>query len=397
MVDTVLIDLSPLSTPTRTQGIGRYLRDLAIGLSRLAPAERRGLDFVGLTELGWTGGFRLTEDLEGFARRPWAGTLTKRDHYRWAYRRRVALWRALRRIDPALVHLGDPGATPLGMRLAPCPRLVTCHDVIPLLFPDRYLGLVDGFGTLGTRILRRRYRSADHLVAVSEATRQDLVRVVGIDPDRISQVYNAVALERWTDAAQPDDERRAAAHGLADKAFVLYVGALDWRKNVDGMLAGLERARAAGADVHLALVGRDRRRAEVREQARRAGLAAEVHLLGYVSDQDLGALYRRAKAHLFVSRSEGFGFTVVEAMASGCPVITTRCGSLGEVAGQAALQVDPEDHDQIARAIVAAVRDEELRRELVRRGLDRAPRFGLAAQARAMVAVYRRAIDAGRS
>src|SRR5690606_27899472 len=159
------------------------------------------------------------------------------------------------------------------------------------------------------------------------------------------RVYNGVDVERWgaPSTAIPSDV--ANRYGLK-KPFVLYVGDGDWRKNIEGMIGGLARARAEGIEVDLAWAGKlapSRSEAPERE-ARAAAVADAVHALGYVPDDDLRELYRAARAHLFVSRAEGFGLTVVEAMAAGCPVITTKAGSLAEVAGDSALAVDPEDH-----------------------------------------------------
>jgi glycosyltransferase involved in cell wall biosynthesis len=114
-----------------------------------------------------------------------------------------------------------------------------------------------------------------------------------------------------------------------------------------------------------------------------------VRRLGFVSDSDLAVLYRAAQAHLLVSRYEGFGLTVVEAMACGCPVITTDGGSLSEVAGDAALKVDPENHADIGDALARVCREPQLRAELSKNGKERAPLFSRSAQAHAMARAYR--------
>jgi len=170
------------------------------------------------------------------------------------------------------------------------------------------------------------------------------------------------------------------------------VGDGDWRKNAEGMIAAVARARAAGVPIVLAWAGKlsDDKVSRILSLAKAADAERAVRLLGFVPDDDLGCLFRRAAAHLFVSRAEGFGLTVVEAMAAGCPVITTRSGSLAEVAGEAALLVDPEDHDAITAALVRVCSDRGLRETLVAKGRERAPLFSHAAQARAMAEIYRR-------
>ena len=108
------------------------------------------------------------------------------------------------------------------------------------------------------------------------------------------------------------------------------------------------------------------------------------------SDPDLAVLYRSAVAHILVSRLEGFGLTIVEAMASGCPVVTTKAGSLAEVAGDAALVVDPEDHAAIGTALARLAQEPKLRAECISRGRERAPRFSRRAFAKETAGVYRR-------
>jgi alpha-1,3-rhamnosyl/mannosyltransferase len=115
-----------------------------------------------------------------------------------------------------------------------------------------------------------------------------------------------------------------------------------------------------------------------------------VAYLGHVADEELAVLYRAAVAHVIVSRLEGFGLTVVEAMASGCPIIATEAGSLAEVAGDAAITVDPEDASAIGAAIERLLQSNSLRAELIERGRARAPRFSRQAQAVATAEVYRR-------
>lgn len=388
---TILYDLSPLDTLSRVRGIGRYVRELARGLGRLAK-QADDVRIVGLVRVNWDGSYRITHDVGSFEGSPDVPKPDQADYYRWAYRRRLALFRAVRSIGADVVHLGDPNATPLFWSLSGgCKRIVTCHDLIPSRYPHLYFSYKDGGPVVGAMIARRRYATADLVVAISQATADDLVHIAKIPRERIVRVYNGVDVERWGAPSNAKPAEVAARYGLT-KPFVLYVGDGDWRKNVEGMVAGLARARAQGIDVELAWAGKlsPARLESFERHAREAGVADAARALGYVPDDDLRELYRAARAHLFVSRAEGFGLTVVEAMAAGCPVITTKAGSLGEVGGEAALTVDPEDHAAIGEAIARLCRDDGLRDELIARGKERAPQFSIDVQARAMLDVYRR-------
>ncbi len=386
----LLLDLTPLDTPARPRGIGRYIRDLAAGLAALPKSELAGIEILGLTQLGWSGNYTLTEDIAGFAGSPELPRPTESDYYRWAYRQRIALWRAAARAGASAVHLCDPHATPLWLGLMGCRRIVTCHDLVPSRFPERYMGARDGGAFIGKRIEKRRYVSADLVVAISDATRDDVRTLLGVPERRLVRVHNGVDIERWASEPALDAPATLARLGV-EREFVLYAGGSDWRKNSAGMLAGLAHARAQGLDLELLWAGSldEGHIATIEAEAARFGVTQAVRRLGYVSDDDLSVLYRAARAHLFVSRYEGFGLTVVEAMAAGCPVITSNDGALREVAGDAALTVDPEDHAAIGQAIVTVCRDEALSAQLVRRGRARAPLFSRAAQARAMARVYR--------
>ncbi len=394
---TALLDLSVLSTNTRTRGIGRYVADLGRGLSSLA----RGSDdlrVLGLERLYWSGKADVTEDIGSAIERLTRGSARRDAHKTWAYRTRVALARAVRALQPDLVHSGHPNATPLG-RL-PCPRVVTCHDLIPLRFPDKYLDLGDGYRVGRERLDHRRYHSADHVIAVSRTTADDLVSMLGVPAERITVVHNGVDLSRWSPEPDEHDASVRAHYALDDRNYVLYVGGADWRKNHEGMLAGVERARRLSPGLNVVLawaarLDRDERR-EVERTARRLGAKNALLLLGYVPDAELAALYRGATAQLFVSRAEGFGYPVVEAMAAGCPVITSNVSSTAEIAGNAALLVDPEDPEAIAQAVVDLASSASKRRDLSRRGTVRAAGFSLERMAEGTLEVYRRLLGSTR-
>lgn len=394
---TALLDLTVLATNARTRGIGRYVADLAVGMAR-ASHQSDDLRVMGVERLGWAGGAVVTEDLRGAVER-----LTSRDnpvqlHPAWAYRVRVALAAATRALSPDLLHTGHPNATPLGD--PGCPRVTTCHDLIPLRFPHKYVGWRDGSRKSREWLDYRRFHSAAHVIAVSEATANDLTTLLGVSPKKISVVHNGVDLSRWSSEPGEEDGAVRTRFGLDESHYVLCVGSADFRKNHDRMLAALASVRQRSPDSDVVLVWAARlelaAQLELRRSALEHGVSGALKLVGYVSDSELAALYRGAVAQLFPSRAEGFGYPVVEAMACGCPVVTSDRSSLAEIAGDAAIQVDPEDADAIADAIHVLLTDSGERERLSARGTARARRFAVERMAEKTLDVYREVIARSR-
>jgi len=389
-VPTALLDLTVLATGSRARGIGRYVADLALAMSRRLEDGSGALRLRGVERLSFLGPGRIADDVPAAVERLLSSP-HENAHMHWAYHVRIALPRETRRARPDLLHTGHPEATPLG-RL-PCPRVTTAHDLIVLKFAERYASYKEGFRPGRERLDLRRFGRPEHIIAVSETTASDLVTQLGIPAGKISVVYNGVDLSRFSPEVAPRDSEARARQGLEGRNYLLYVGAGDWRKNPDGMFAALSRARrrAPGLDLCLAWAGRlnQENGQAVGELAVRHGVTRDVHMLGYVSDEDLGALNRGAVAQLFVSRSEGFGYPIVEAMASGCPVITSNRSSMAELAGDAALMVDPEEPDEIAEAIVALGESESERRRFRDRGAVRCRYFSLDRMADETLEVYR--------
>lgn len=381
---TALLDVSVLGTATRSRGIGRYVSLLADGLSRL---EADDLHVMGLERVGFAKP-EASADLGSAVRRNTAEQV--RSHYRWAYALRLNLSRAVRQHRPDVVHTPHPNATPLGP--VGCPRITTCHDLIPLRYPEHYSDWREGW-RVGRRALdHRRYHSADHIIAVSSATADDLMRILAVPASKISVVPNGIPLERWR-ANDSDDAALLEALGVGDKPFLLCVGPPEWRKNPDNTLAAFAEARRRAAEPDLTLLWVSHLSTEheqrLRALAEQHGVGSAVRPLGYVPDSTLRALYRHALALLFVSRCEGFGYPLAEAMAVGCPAVTSNGSSLAEIAGDAALCVDPERPGAITSAVIELVQSASLRAELRSKGLVRADRFGLTRMAEATAAVYR--------
>jgi glycosyltransferase involved in cell wall biosynthesis len=270
--------------------------------------------------------------------------------------------------------------------LHPRRSVVTVHDLGYLSYPEAHAAGDRRYLNWSTRWNARRARL---VIADSAATRADLIRAYGIEGRKIRVIY----LGRDETLAPVRDVRALsevrARYGIAAH-YVLYVGTLQPRKNLARVIEAF--ARMAGdpafAGVQLVLAGKkgwlyD----DLFAQVERRGLTGRVVFPGYIADADLPALLSGATAFLYPSLYEGFGIPVLEAGACGVPVITSNTSSLPEVAGDAALLVDPHDVDAIAAAMHRLVTDEALRAELARRGLANVQRFSWEKCARETLAV----------
>jgi glycosyltransferase involved in cell wall biosynthesis len=299
-----------------------------------------------------------------------------------------------------------PTAENVEMRMMPFPRLwthlrlswemaarppdvlfVPAH-VLPLVHPRRSVVTVHDLGYLYYPQAHTRWarmylqwstaynaRSAAHVIADSQATKRDLIQHCGAPPEKVTVIYPG-----WDSTFAPvrDVARLAAVcerYGIA-APYVIYVGTLQPRKNLTGLLDAFSNLVCQGRDLHLAIVGKKGWLYEpLFARVRELGLEERVHFTGYVPQADLPALLSGARAFVLPSLYEGFGFPVLEAMACGTPVVCSDVASLPEVAGDAAILVNPHNTAQLTQALLRVLVDDALRHDLAERGLRQAARF----------------------
>src|SRR5574337_225799 len=257
---------------------------------------------------------------------------------------------------------------PEGMLFPIIPQVVVVHDVLPLHFPDEYPRQQHYFRYFVPMILRK----ALAIVAVSENTKRDIVTCYGIGADRVRVIPDGYETSRYQTGI--DAQRVRQKYDL--EVYLLYVGNLLPHKNLGRLLNAF--ARITPKFPHrLVIAGRKdiRYYPALAAEARRLGLEERVVFLDYVSADELPALYAGAEAFVFPSLYEGFGLPILEAMACGTPVVASRAGSLPEVAGEAALLVDPHDIEELAGAMEAVLSDPAVREDLRRKGLKQVERF----------------------
>ncbi len=272
-----------------------------------------------------------------------------------------------------------------------CPAVVTIHDVIYLACPQ---DLPSRAGRLYYRFMMNVCsRLAARIITDSEYSRGDIVRYLHADPEKIEVIYPGVdpGVRRVTDLARLDAVRSKYA---LDRDFILCVGIYKPRKNHAGLLRAFQQVLRAGGRAQLVIAGpMADGEATLRHLAVELGIAEHVVFTGFVDESDLCALYSQAQVCVCPSFYEGFGFTVLEAMACGTPVVCSSATSLPEVAGQGALYFDPHNPEEMANQLLQVLSDAALRTSSIEQGTLNLQRFNWADTARKTLAVYYRALE----
>jgi glycosyltransferase involved in cell wall biosynthesis len=368
-------------TPAYEQGggIGRYVRELVAVLAALDQATPYRLFVMGA-------GQKPLPPLPG-------------PNFRWAPARLspkwfARLWQRARLPLPveawigpvALFHATDFVLPPT----RPATRTVlTVHDLSFVRVPGaaspklkRYLD----------QVVPRSVRRADHVLADSQATKDDLIALYGAAPEKISVLLSGVN-PRFKPV---QDETLRARYQLGDAPFVLAVGTVQPRKNYERLIQAFASLPPDLSGVHLVIAGgQGWLQGPIYASVETLGLQDRVHFIGFAADEDLPALYSAARCLAFPSLYEGFGLPILEAMACGTPVLTANVSSLIEVAGEAALLVDPLSVEQITAGLSRLLTDDSLRAELVARGFAQAKLFTWERAANQLLALYRRLLEHG--
>jgi glycosyltransferase involved in cell wall biosynthesis len=265
--------------------------------------------------------------------------------------------------------------------------VLTILDLSVLRFPQFFRPWFRHYARV---VLPRVAQSADAIIALSCAAKADIVQALAIPEERVTVIPTGVDPSFKALAQSPRALEVRQRYELPD-AFVLTVGSMEPRKNLPRLLEAIQRLRRDRdtAKVVLVHVGPAGWLADDLPRTVQAlGLADAVRFLGYVPREDLAALYGLARVFAYPSLYEGFGLPIIEAMACGCPVVTSNLSSLPEVAGDAATLVDPGSAEEIAGAIADLWTDEARRRTLASRGRARAACFTWQRTARETGAVY---------
>jgi glycosyltransferase involved in cell wall biosynthesis len=278
-----------------------------------------------------------------------------------------------------------------------CPTVGTIHDLAPFHVAGKYDWKRMLYGKYVSRVLAGRQ---NQIIAISHNTAQDISTFFKLPGEKVTVVHNGIDHARFAPGGGPETRKAVATRFKLEKPFFLYVARLEHpAKNHVRLIQAFEQFKTStGSDWELVFGGSDWNRAEeIHSAIRHSSFQPAIRTLGFVGDEVLPDLYRAAGAFVYPSLYEGFGFPPLEAMACGCPVISSRCGSLGEVVGDAALIVDPTDIAAISQALATVSLDDKVRSRLIAAGFAQAALFNWQRAAQQTEQVYLRAVEvAGR-
>jgi FkbM family methyltransferase len=267
---------------------------------------------------------------------------------------------------------------PQGLTRGSVGLVATLYDLIPLVYAHEYLK--DERVRIEYTARLRLLKQADHLVAISETTKADAVRVLNLDPDRVSVIYGGVS-DDFRAPAGPLDEVRARirqAFPELREPFILYTGGIEYRKNMTGLIDGFQAAGPSVYGSHLLVMvcsALPEQKAELLRHASSRGIGDRVVLTGYVTDHQLIELYQACDLFVFPSLYEGLGLPILEAMKCGAPVITSGRGSMKELVENPVAHFNPENPDDIGEAIRRVLGSDVLRQRLVQESAERVREF----------------------
>ncbi len=274
------------------------------------------------------------------------------------------------------------------------PSVVTIHDMIPLVFPEKFPSGVKG--ALRFQMQKLSLLGVSRVITDSNTSKKDICRILRRSPDSVDVVYLAPSVEKKSSKESvPNSATNAIANGIP---YILYVGDVNWNKNVLGLIQAFSLSRKKIPSLHLVLVGNafcDTALSEVVEihsLISKLALGPYIHMPGFVTQPELSALYARALCLVQPSFYEGFGFPVVDAMSLGCPVISSNTSSLKEIAGPSFL-VDPESPTSISDGIqrVASLASEK-KKKMISDGLEWVSQYSWKRVAKETMASYVKAL-----
>ncbi|MBN1680948.1 MAG: glycosyltransferase family 4 protein [Anaerolineae bacterium] len=368
---TQVIDVS--AAVNSRAGLGRYARSLAqavIDVSEMPPTLFYNRTAQAQVPPEWQ---HIPQRAIRLGYKPWRMLVWQGQLFRVPFKRLVP--------GATLFHATEHLLMPLGN----VPAVMTVHDLIFKLFPEHHKRLNYWYLNTAMPLFVRR---ADAIIVVSQATKNDLIRHYGTPDSKITVVHEAAAPHfRVVPAAEV--ERVREKYQLPDR-FLLVVGTIEPRKNLARLVESLARLRRTYRDLQLVVVGSKGWLVEAFfRRIEELGLRDAVRMLGYVPDADLPAVFRAATVYVMASMYEGAGLPVLEAMACGAPVVSSRESSMPELGADVPRYFNPYDVDNMTDVLNMVLADDSMRAGMAAAGPPRAARFSWERAARETLAVYR--------
>src|SRR6202161_1023502 len=301
----------------------------------------------------------------------------------------------VRRLNCDVVHIPHLFWVPRGLS---CPYVLTVHDLLEHMYGSRNASSLRR--SMHFYLTRRVLRKAARVIAVSQFTRNEIEKLLAIPDARIEVVYNAIDERFLHGHATQADRDLIAQRYLVNHPFILYAGAIRPHKNVVRIIEAFSALKSElqkenlYPDLKLIIIGDDlSSHPRLRRTVVRSGVQNDVRFLGFVPIEVLRIFYNVAKIFVFPSLYEGFGLPPLEAMAHGTPVVTSNTSSLPEVAGNAALLVNPENVFEIMRALHRVLLDQPLRQKMKERSFRQAAKFSWEISVRRIMDVYQEVLS----
>lgn len=295
-----------------------------------------------------------------------------------------ALWRSygcLKQLKNVDLYHGLSGELPFGIHRTGIRTVVTVHDTIFLRYPRLYSPT---YRWLFTQKMRYALRHADRIIAISEQTKRDIITFFHADEQKIRVAYQGCN-KRFREPVRPEQIETVRSRYHLPEQYVLYVGALEERKNIHTLIKAFARAQIT---MPLVLVGAMSSYGKaLQRQAEEAGV--QLYILSDIPQDDLPALYHEAKLFVYPSVFEGFGIPILEALCVGTPVLTSSGSCFAEVGGEAAMYADPAKPEEIASQLKRILSDDALRQQMIQRGHQQAARFTDEKVALQLLSIYK--------